>query len=139
MTTMKEDLTQRLRRLDVAWAAMNGQQAQPEAGIATWAGWWADALNGDVDPDSAAYQVLRYLVPEHEAAGSAFWATELGRAIARRGYAPVNESGQVPAATVGAILGFSRARAHELQQRGRLSTPNLVAAALREREEVSRG
>jgi hypothetical protein len=140
------DLEQRLARLDVAWAAMNGQQAQPPAGIATMALWWARALAGEeaddlrghnLGGDGAAYRVLRYLVPAEEAHGSGFWSTDLGRAIASYGYAPVNESGQVPSAVVGAIMGFTRSRAHELQGRGRLTTPGLVAAALREREEVA--
>jgi hypothetical protein len=144
MTTLKEDLAVRLARLDRSWAAMTGQQGQPRSGTATFAGWWAKALTGegplvgaeygtDSGPETAARLVLEHLVPEAEAAGSAFWATELGRMLARQGLAPVNAGGQVPSAVVGAALGFTRSRAHELQQRGRLCTPGQLAEELTRR------
>lgn len=147
---MRRDLEQRLGRLDVAWSAMNGADARSAATIATLADWWADALAGLgtidrqgkylVPVDGAAYQVLHYLIPEAEAASSGFWGTDLGRAIARYGYAPVNKAGQVPSAVVGAILGFTRSRAHELQQLGRLLTRKQVADEMARRElEASSG
>lgn len=139
---IKDDLARRLARLDIAWHAMRGQDGAAPEVIETRARWWEMALAGDLGQakpaDEAAYQVLRYLVPEAEAAESGFWRSDLGRTIARYGYAPVNGDGQVPAAVVGAIMGFTRSRAHELQQRGRLCTPALVAWALIERE-ASRG
>jgi hypothetical protein len=76
-----------------------------------------------------------HLVTEAERETSAFWGTALGRAIALQGYAPIDDrTEQVGASIVGAILGMSRQRVHELQKKGRLCTPEQVADELEKRE-----
>jgi hypothetical protein len=138
MGELHDDIARRLQALDVAWTAMNGFQTPGSGDNDTLAAEWVDSLRGvgKQDGDGAAFQLLRYLVPEAEARTAGFWSSALGRAIARYGWITVNEAGQVPAVIVGAIMGFTRSRAHELQSRGRLCTPAQVAAALREREAV---
>lgn len=131
------DLANRLARLDRSWRVMCGMAAgDGTAAMDHLAVRWADRLRTDDQhaAEAAADQVRNFLVTDAEASASAFWSTELGRCLARYGHAPVNAGGQVPAATVGAILGFTRSRASDLQGRGRLCTPSQVAAALRERE-----
>lgn len=138
---IKKDLAERLRHLDVAWSAMNGQDPQPISGTYTQAGWWAQALAGETNPwrlsaDDAAYQVLQHLVPRHEATTTGFWGSDLGRAIARNGWAPIGNDGEtVNATAAAACLGVTRQRVFELQKKGRLRTPAQVAEALQLRGE----
>jgi hypothetical protein len=135
MNTLHNELADRMLRLQRTWRVMTGLEDDATDADAL-AARWASALSHSVDhiAEAAANDVRQYLVSDAETTTSTFWATDLGRALARHGHAPVNAAGQVPAATVGAILGFTRSRASELQGRGRLCTPTQVASALRERE-----
>jgi hypothetical protein len=155
-TEVWNDLAQRLQRLHSAAAAMSGARAPHGQATGSEAMRWADALEGTAtmddpaasfaDPGEAADALLTHLIPEHEQNGSAFWRTELGRAIARAGRAPERQgpaaswhtagdaSARVPGAVLAAILGVSRNRAFELQKAGRLLTADQVATELRARE-----
>lgn len=150
------DLAQRLLRLHMSVAAMTGEYSPLPRPIGEQALWWAEALEGAAtmgtlgslglggfaDPGDAADVLLTHLITEREQNGSAFWGTDLGRAIAAAGRAPVrpgpehlgDDGARVPGATLAAILGVSRNRAFELQKAGRLLTAAQVADELRARE-----
>jgi hypothetical protein len=132
---LHDDLADRLWRLEKAWNAVHGISVAGAPDVQAAA--LADGLRGvgPADPGKASILVAEHLVNEHEARTTAFWRSELGRALARWEKAPVDpDTEQVSPSIVAAIMGVSRQRAFELQKSGRWCTPMQIAVALRERE-----
>lgn len=135
MDELYDDLLRRVWALQTAWRAVS-ELADDGTDPGHLAARWAASLRGTgrQNADAAAYQVLRYLVSEHEATTVGFWGSELGRTIVRVGYAPTGPDGETVSASIAAaILGVTRQRVFELQRKGRYRTPAQVCAALLER------
>ncbi|WP_097318604.1 hypothetical protein [Paractinoplanes atraurantiacus] len=99
---------------------------------------WAATLTGD-DERAAVMTAARLIATLHPGdrpfdPPAEWWATPLGRAVARQAGHPGAES--VSYATAGAMLGITRQGVHDLVKRGRLPRhPNggVPSAAIRDR------
>jgi hypothetical protein len=99
---------------------------------------WADTLRGD-DETAAVMTAARLIATLHPGdrpfdPPADWWATPLGRIVARRAGHPGAES--VSYATAGAMLGITRQGVHDLVKRGRLPRHpdgGVPSAAIRDR------
>jgi hypothetical protein len=113
-----------VRLLDPLEVLLDGDDAvlALRALVRVRAGQWADALRDGEDRAAvrAATRLIATLYPGDRAFDPPveWWATPLGRTVARRVGHPAAES--VTYATAGAMLGISRQGVHDLVRRGRL-------------------